>query len=91
VVLTVRGGRIATCAIGLTNVAPTPLLAEQAASGLIGQAPTAEAFAAAARAAEAIAEPAADGRGPVDYRTRMAGVMVRRALARAVSRATGGQ
>ena len=87
VVLTLKGGQIAACAIGLTNVAATPLLAADAAASLIGQQPGEAAFAAAARRAEAIAEPAADGRGPVDYRTRMAGVMVRRALARAASRA----
>jgi len=87
VVLTLAGGRIATCAIGLTNVAPTPLLAEDAALALIGQRPEPAVFAEAARRAEAIAEPTADGRGPADYRRRMAGVMVRRALARAAARA----
>lgn len=81
--LSLVGGRIATCAIALTNVAPTPLLAEEAAAGLIGKAPDDAAFADAARAAEAITDPAEDGRGPAEYRTRMAGVMVRRALARA--------
>ncbi len=86
-VLTLQGGRIATCAIGLTNVAATPLLAEEAAAGLVGQAPDAATFAEAARRAEAITEPASDGRGPADYRTKMAGVMTRRALARGASRA----
>ncbi len=85
--LTLRDGKIATCTIGLTNLAPTPLLAEQAAAGLVGQAPGEAAFAAAARQAEAITAPAADGRGPAEYRTKMAGVMVRRALARAAARA----
>ncbi len=87
--LSLEGGRIATCAIALTNVAPTALLAEAAAAGLIGAAPGAAAFAAAAAAAEAITDPAADGHGPVDYRRRMAGVMVRRALAAAAERAGG--
>ena len=32
VVLTMAGGKVATCAIGLTNVAETPLLAEDAAN-----------------------------------------------------------
>ncbi len=86
-VVTLQSGKVATCAIALTNVAATPLLAEAAASGLIGKAPDAGAFAEAGRRAEAIAEPAADGRGPADYRTKMAGVMVRRALARAAARA----
>ncbi len=87
VMLTLAGGRIATVTIGLTNVAPTPLLAADAAAGLIGRAPEAAAFAEAARRAEAIADPTEDGRGPADYRRKMAGVMVRRALVRAAARA----
>lgn len=87
-ILTLAAGRIATASIALTNVAPTPLLAADAAHLLIGRAPDAAAFAEAASRAEAIADPAADGRGPADYRRKMAGVMVRRALARAAARAT---
>jgi carbon-monoxide dehydrogenase medium subunit len=88
VMLTLKDGRIASCAIGLTNVAPTPLLAEAAASALLGRAPEPASFAEAARQAEAITEPTEDGRGPADYRRKMAGVMTRRALARAAARAT---
>jgi carbon-monoxide dehydrogenase medium subunit len=38
-------------------------------------------------AAEAITSPASDTRGPARYRTKMAGVMLARALARAKERA----
>ena len=38
VVLTMSGGKVATCSIGLTNVAETPLWAEEAAKILIGSA-----------------------------------------------------
>ncbi|MEJ2377989.1 MAG: FAD binding domain-containing protein [Pseudolabrys sp.] len=41
----------------------------------------------AVAAAEAITSPASDGRGPAQYRTKMAGVMLARALARAKERA----
>jgi len=41
----------------------------------------------AAAAAEAITSPASDNRGPAHYRTKMAGVMLTRALARAKQRA----
>jgi carbon-monoxide dehydrogenase medium subunit len=41
----------------------------------------------AVAAAEAITSPAADTRGPVQYRTKMAGVMLARSLARARQRA----
>ncbi|MEJ1157120.1 FAD binding domain-containing protein [Prosthecomicrobium sp. N25] len=89
VVLTTSGGRVATCSIALTNVAPTPLLAEEAARLVIGTALDAEAVKAAAAAAKAITDPATDGRGTADYRREMAGVMVARALKTAASRAKG--
>jgi aerobic carbon-monoxide dehydrogenase medium subunit len=41
----------------------------------------------AVAAAEAITAPATDARGPAHYRTKMAGVMLTRALARAQAKA----
>jgi aerobic carbon-monoxide dehydrogenase medium subunit len=87
VVLTLRGSRVASCAIGLTNVAETPLFAEDAASILLGSSLEPDTVKRAVAAAEAITSPAADTRGPVHYRTKMAGVMLARALARAHGRA----
>jgi carbon-monoxide dehydrogenase medium subunit len=87
VILTVSGGRVATCSIGLTNVAETPLWAEEAAKAVVGSALDAAAIKRAAAAAEAIASPASDNRGPAAYRKKMAGVMTARALARAKARA----
>ena len=89
VVLTMAGGKVATCSIGLTNVAETPLWAEEAANILIGSTLDAATVKKAVAAAEAITAPAADARGPAHYRTKMAGVMLTRALARASSRARG--
>ncbi len=89
VVLTMSGGKVASCSIGLTNVAETPLWAEQAAKILVGSALDAATVKKAAAAAEAITAPAADARGPAHYRTKMAGVMLMRALVRAKSRARG--
>jgi aerobic carbon-monoxide dehydrogenase medium subunit len=88
VILTVSGGRIATCAVGLTNVAGTALLAADAASAVVGSALDKPAFARAAAAATAAASPSEDGRGSAEYRAKMAGVMTARALARAFARAT---
>ena len=88
VVLTMHGGRVATAAIGLTNVGDTPLFAEDAARILIGSALDKATVDRAVAAAEAITSPASDGRGPAEYRTKMAGVMLRRALVRAAARAT---
>ena len=87
VVLTMSGGRVATCAIGLTNVAETPLWAEEAGRILAGSALDAATVKKAVAAAEAITSPASDTRGPAQYRTKMAGVMLARALARAKERA----
>lgn len=87
VVLTLKQGRVATCSIGLTNVAETPLRAEEAANAVIGSTLDAATVKKAAAAAEAIASPASDNRGPAAYRKKMAGVMVARALERAKARA----
>ena len=89
VILSMSGGKVASCSIGLTNVAETPLWAEQAAKILTGSALDAATVKKAVAAAEAITSPAEDMRGPVHYRTKMAGVMLTRALARAKERARG--
>ena len=89
VVLTMSGGKVATCSIGLTNVGETPLWAQDAATILIGSALDAATVKRAVAAAEAITAPATDARGPALYRTKMAGVMLTRALARAKVRARG--
>ena len=87
VVLTMKGGKVESCAIGLTNVADKPLLAEEAAKILLGSALDAATVKRAVAAAEAITAPAEDARGPARYRTKMAGVMLTRALDRAKARA----
>jgi carbon-monoxide dehydrogenase medium subunit len=87
VVLTIQSGRVVRIAIGLTNVGDTPLFAEQAATILTGSTLDTATVNRAVAAAEAITSPASDGRGPAAYRTKMAGVMLRRALARAAARA----
>jgi aerobic carbon-monoxide dehydrogenase medium subunit len=87
VVLTVSGGKVASCAIGLTNLHETPLLATDAAKAVIGTSLDQATLKNAAAAAEAIMSPAADARGPVEYRKHVGGIMVMRALQRAASRA----
>jgi len=87
VVLSMSGGKVAGCSIGLTNVAETPLWAEEAGNILAGSTLDAATVKNAVAAAEAITSPATDGRGPAAYRTKMAGVMLARALARAKERA----
>ncbi|HNB26233.1 MAG TPA: xanthine dehydrogenase family protein subunit M [Alphaproteobacteria bacterium] len=87
VVLSMSGGKCSGATIALTNVAQTPLLAADAVKALIGTAVDDAAIAAAAKAAMAISDPTTDTRGPVEYRRSVLGVMVRRAIARAKSRA----
>lgn len=85
VLLTMASGKVATCSIGLTNVHETPLLAADAAKAVIGTSLDAATLNKAAAAAEAIMSPAADARGPVEYRKHVGGIMVTRALQRAAS------
>ena len=83
VVLTMAGGKVASCAIGLTNVHETPLLAADAAKAVIGTSLDAATLKRAAAAAVAIMSPANDARGPAEYRKHVGGIMVTRALQRA--------
>ena len=63
VVLTMDGGTCASCSIGLTNVADTPLLAADAAAALTGTTLDDASLSRALDAAKAITSPAEDGRG----------------------------
>jgi carbon-monoxide dehydrogenase medium subunit len=87
VMLTMSGGKVASCAIGLTNLHETPLLAVDAAKAVIGTSLDAATLKKAAAAAEAIMSPASDARGPIEYRKHVGGIMVTRALQRAAARA----
>jgi carbon-monoxide dehydrogenase medium subunit len=88
-ILSLDGGTCSQAAIALTNVGPKPLNASEAAAALVGTAVDDEAIAKAAALAAVITDPAADLRGPVDYRKHAAGVMTRRAIETALARAKG--
>lgn len=75
--------------LGLAAVAPTPLLAQEASDLLIGKPAAEKTFAAAGEAAQELAKPISDMRGPAEYRLHLIGVLVRRALTRAAARARG--
>jgi carbon-monoxide dehydrogenase medium subunit len=87
VVVTMKGGKVAQCAIALTNLAPAPVLAEGAAAGLVGKVPDEAAIAEAVAAARKVMAPADDTRGTPAYRTGVGGIMVARALTRAIAAA----
>jgi carbon-monoxide dehydrogenase medium subunit len=88
VIVTMAVGTCTSASIGLTNVSETPLWAAEASLILTGTTLDAATIDRAVTAAEAITNPASDMRGPSEYRTKMAGVMLRRALERARARAT---
>jgi len=87
VILELSGGKVRRVSIALTNVADTPLHATDASNVLLGTSFQQGDIDAAAKAAEAVANPTSDGRGSAEYRRKMAGVMVRRALEKAKDRA----
>lgn len=90
VLLTMDGDSCTSASIALTNVGDTPLFAEAAGAALVGTTIDKAAVDAAVREAEAITSPAEDGRGPAVFRTKVAGVMVRRAIEQARQRAQNG-
>lgn len=86
VVLRLDGGKVSHVRIALTNVAPMALRASEAEAALLGQPLTAATIDAAAAKAMAICDPAEDLRGDREYKTAMAGQMVKRAITRAAAR-----
>ena len=80
-------GAIARAGIGVTGVAETPFAAGDAEAILVGSSPSEEVFRRAGNAAAAQSRPAADVRGPVDYKRAMVAELTVRALRTALERA----
>ncbi len=83
-------GRCTAARVALGAVAPTVILVSDSAGALIGSRGEDAALTRAGDAASAAARPISDKRGTVEYRRRIAGVLVRRAAAAAFERARGG-
>jgi carbon-monoxide dehydrogenase medium subunit len=81
----VDGGKIADAGVALGAVGLTTIHVSRAEELLRGKAPSEELFAQAGEIASADCSPTADGRGPVDYKRHLAGVLTVRALRRAVA------
>ena len=85
--LWVQGGTIADAGIALSAVGMTTIHLTRAEELLRGKAPSEELFAQAGEIASEDCSPSADGRGPVDYKRHLAGVLTTRALGRSAERA----
>jgi carbon-monoxide dehydrogenase medium subunit len=83
----VDGGRISDAGIALSAVGLTTIHLSRAEELLRGQPPSEELFAQAGEIASTDCSPTADGRGPIDYKRHLAGVVTARALRRASARA----
>jgi aerobic carbon-monoxide dehydrogenase medium subunit len=85
--LWIDGGAIAEVGIALSAVGPTTIQVARAEELLRGTPPSDELFEQAGEIASEDCAPVADGRGPVDYKRHLAGVLTKRALRRAAARA----
>jgi carbon-monoxide dehydrogenase medium subunit len=82
------GGRIADAGVALSAAGPTAVHATRSEELLRGEDPSEELFVQAGELASEDCSPIADGRGPVDYKRHLAGVLTKRALTRAAERAS---
>jgi aerobic carbon-monoxide dehydrogenase medium subunit len=83
--LWIDGGTIADAGIALAAVGPTTVHVTRGEAALRGQAPSEEAFAQVGDIAAEDCSPAADTRGPVDYKRHLARELTIRALRRAAA------
>ncbi|WP_395710779.1 FAD binding domain-containing protein [Reyranella sp.] len=87
--LTIENGTCTAARVGLGAVAPTVLLVEAAGAALVGSRLDDEALEKAAAACRAVCKPINDKRGTIVYRTKIAGVLLKRVAAIAAERAGG--
>jgi aerobic carbon-monoxide dehydrogenase medium subunit len=85
--VTMSGGRCTHASVAMTNLADTPIWSEGAGAALVGTACDTAAIDAAVAAAVGDIDPTQDNRGPVAFKMHVAGVIIRRAIERAISRA----
>ena len=82
-------GRCTAARLSLGAVAPRPLLVAAGGAALVGTLVDDAALANLAAAASAACTPIDDKRGTIEFRTRVAGVLARRAASIALQRARG--
>ncbi len=89
--LRLDGDKIVACRVALGAVAPTVILAEEAAAAIVGTRLDHDALERLATAASAACKPISDKRGTAEFRTDVAGVLAHRVAAIAYERAKGRQ
>ena len=89
-VVTLADGAVSDARVAITALSPTIRRVAEAEQALVGGDGGDADVAAAARAAAEGAAPISDVRASADYRTAMAEVVARRAIAAAITRAGGG-
>jgi len=81
-------GTVQQIGIGLTNAGPTPIRAKSAEDALRGKKPDAALISQASQLAMDAADPSADLRGPAEYKKGLIKELTKRALTRALERAS---
>ncbi len=84
--LDVLDGAIASAALAYFGASATPVRVTAAEASLVGTAPTIEAFAGAAEIVKAELDPPDDNHASAAYRSHVAGVLTKRALANAATK-----
>ena len=87
--LTLERGLVKTARVCLGAVGPTAVLVQKAAKAIIGSKLDEESLEKMAEACSAACNPISDKRGTVEYRTKVAGVLAKRAAKIAFKRAGG--
>ncbi|MBT0956590.1 xanthine dehydrogenase family protein subunit M [Alphaproteobacteria bacterium KMM 3653] len=85
--ITGQGGTCTSASIAMTNLSDTPIFSEDAGEALVGTTVDDAAIKAAMAAMLGDIDPTEDNRGPVAFKKHVAGVILRRAITRAWSRA----
>jgi carbon-monoxide dehydrogenase medium subunit len=85
--VTKTGGRVTAASVAMTNLSDTPVFSAAAGAALVGTAGDSEAVKAAVAAALKDINPTGDNRGPIEFKRHVAGIIIGRAITRALSRA----
>ncbi len=85
--ITKVGGRCTAASVAMTNLSDTPIWSAAAGAALIDTTCDADAVRSAVAAALSDINPTGDNRGPVEFKRHVAGIIIGRAITRAVARA----